>query len=192
MENRSLDLAIATVDRLEAERRLRSLPPNLLESAWALEAQAEAVVDALLVATAQGERGYAHARHVGEWAARIVAELSFAPSSAYMRRCGVLADIDPAIVERVREIRECAPVVRAFQRLRMAVEGPGEIRTAALIVAVADEFDTLVFDCDDEHRHSPNDALRMMIRCANDEGRPIVDALRRSTLKAANVLPAIA
>lgn len=192
MEPCSLDLTLATLDRLEAERRLRSIPVDLLESSWALEAQTEAVVDALLAATAPEERAYAHARHVGEWAARIAGVLPYAPGAAYMRRCGVLSDVNPAILERLREVRDCAPVVRAFQRFRMADEGPGEIRTAALIVAVTDEFDSLIFDCDNERRQSPNDALRMMIQCASEENRPIVDALRRAVRKATDFLPAIA
>lgn len=130
MEQYGLGLTLATLERLEAERRLRAIPAGLLESSWALEAQTEAVIEALLAASTQDERACAHARHVGEWAARIAAELPFAPGPGYVRRCGVLADVDRVVLERVREARECAPVVRAFQRLRMADEGLATKSTA--------------------------------------------------------------
>lgn len=192
MEPCNLDLTLATLERLEATRRLQSIPAALLESSWALEAQTEAVIDALLAVTAAGDRAYAHARHVGEWAARIAANLPCAPNTAFMRRCGALADLDPATLERVREVRDCAPVVREYQRLRMRLEAPDEIRTAALIVAVADEFDSLIFDCDDEDRHSPNDALRVMTACADTESRDIVAALGSAAKHVRHLLATIA
>lgn len=179
-EHDDLALTLIELERLEAERKLRSIPAPLLETTWVLDAQVEAVVDALLIATATGDdRAYAHARHTGEWAARIAGELDFAPSAPFVRRCGVLADVDPAIVERVREVRECAPFVRAFQELRVG-QGRAEVQTAALIIAVAEEFDSLIFACDEDDRYSPGDALRMMRNCADDHTTPIVQALLRA------------
>ena len=184
---------IATLERLEAERKLRCIPAELLESTWASEAQIEAVIDAILLATMVGDgRAYAHARHVGEWAARIAAEVPDAPSPAYIRRCGVLAAVDPAVLERVREVRDYAPVVRMLRRLRMYDIDIADVRTEALIVAVADEFDLLTFACDDELRYSPKDALRIMARRANDERHAIVSALLRAVRKTSGILAAIA
>lgn len=181
----NVELALATADRLEAQRRLRSIPADLLESAWARDAQTEAVIDALLVSsTASDGRMYVHARSVGEWAARIAAALPCAPSPAFMRRCGVLADMDPSVLERLPEVRYCAPVVRAFQRLRLSGEDGAEVRSAAIIVAVADEFDSLLSE-DDCHRGAA-DAMRTMVRCANEKTREVVHALLRAA-RAANV-----
>lgn len=184
MEYASEDLAatLATLERLEAERKLRSIPAPLLESSWALEAQTEAVVDALLAALAGGnDREYAHARHVGEWCARIAAELPCAPAPAFLRRCGVLADTDPAVLERIREVRDCAPVVRSFQRMQLCADTIGGIDSAgARIIAVAEEFDSALFAADEERRYSPGDALRMLIQTADEHTRPIVEALRRA------------
>lgn len=176
-----LNVTLSALDRLEAERRLRTMPRAIVESAWALESQTEAVVDALLAAW-----GYAapetvvHARHVGEWAARIATELPRAPSPGFMRRCGVLANLNPAIIEKLPEVRDCAPVVDAFQRLRMCVRGASEVRTAALIVATADEFDTLAFGADANRCVSPLEALRVIMRCADEESHEVVQALVRA------------
>lgn len=173
------EITIFELDRLEAERKLRSIPASLLESCWARETQIEAVIDAILIAaTCEDANAYAHARHVGEWAARIAAELPRAPSPAFMRRCGVLAGVDPAILARLPEVRKCAPVVRAFQRLRMGGNRGAETRTAALIVAVADEFESLLGERGGQ-RGAAN-AMRAIARCADDESREIVQALLRA------------
>ncbi len=187
-------VTLHALDRLEAERKLRSIPAVLLETTWVLDAQVEAVIDALLAAaTAGDERAYAHARHVGEWCARIAANLPCAPGAAFMRRCGVLADLDPAVLERVRDVRDCAAVVRAFQRLRIVEEREPEVLTAALIVAAADEFDALIFEADEERRLSPSAALRTICAAANEQTRPIVRALVQTLRNVpADILAAIA
>lgn len=175
-----LSLTLAELDRLETERKLRAIPAAVLGATWVLDAQVEAVIDALLIAnTAHDEWSYAHARHTGEWAARIAAQLAFAPAPCFARRCGVLAEIDPAVIERVREVRECAPVAREFQEMRVG-EAAADMHAATVIVAVAEEFDSLIFAADDNRRHSPNDALRVMRYCADVRTLPIIEALLRA------------
>lgn len=179
-------LTLATLDRLEAERKLRVMPTEFLECGWALEAQREAVIDALLTAsTASRPSDYIHARHVGEWSARIAQRTDSALHASFMRRCGVLAEIDPDVLDRLPEVREFAMVVRAYQSIRIGEDmTDGIARTAALIVAVADEFDSLAFEPDIERRCSPNDAIRMMSRCAEEKNRAIVQALMRAVREA--------
>lgn len=175
----ALELAHATADRLDAQRRLRSIPAELLDSAWVRDAQTEAVIDALLICSMAADRcAYVHARGVGEWAARIAAVLPGAPSPAFMRRCGVLADLDPTVLEKIPEVRYCAPAVRAFQRLRMGAKAGVEAHIAALIVAVADEFDSLL--AGDDGRRGAAHAMRTMTQCANDEGPEAFQALTRA------------
>lgn len=154
------------------------MPAEMLESSWARDVQTEAVIDALLVfSTAADTRMYVHARNVGEWAARIAAKLPCAPSPAFMRRCGVLSEVDPAILERLPETRDVALAVRAFQEIRMAEDTiHGVARIAALIVCVAQEFDSLAFGAPDR-RVSASDALRMLQRTASNETREVVRAL---------------
>ncbi len=146
-----------------------------------MESQAEAVLDAVLLAlTAGNTRAYARARHVGEWCARMAAELPSAPAAAFMRRCGVLARLDPRAFDCIAELREYAPVVRAFQR--------GAECTETRVIAVAEEFDSLVFDRAKDHRCAPSDALRMLIRSADEGGKPIIDALRKAMRNAPEYL----
>lgn len=181
-----LDSTLDELDRLEAQRKLRSIPAALLDGAWVLEAQQEAVVDALLITAAAGdERAYAHARHTGEWAARIAAELPFAPRPAFARRCGVLAELDPAVLECIPEVREVSAAVRAFQRLRMSKSVEPDVQAAALIVAVADQYDGMIFAGPETKRCSPKDALRMMLRTADAAAIEIVQALRRAICRTA-------
>ncbi len=164
---------MATLDRLEAQRRLKSIPAVLLESAWALEVHVEAVIDAVLVATTAGNDGtVAHARHTGEWASRIAAELPQAPNPAFLRRCGVLAKVDPAILARVHELREYASAVRDFQH--------GGDSITAHIIAVAAAFDSLITAAPPEERYAPSDALRMIVQSADAATRSVAEALRRA------------
>lgn len=173
------DLVLTELRRLEAERKLRTLPRALLESSWANEAQIEAVVDAVLTcATAADARALAHARHVGEWAARIACHLPEAPSLPFMRRFGVLADVEPAVLESLPEVRDLAPAVREFQYVRMGEVA--EPHVATLIVAVADEFDSLIENANRDARMSARDALHYMQRSAKPNTMPIVQALRHA------------
>lgn len=176
-----LALTLSTLDRLEAERKLRSMPASLLESSWARATQREAVIDALLtVLTSGSPSAYAHARHVGEWSARIAQHVVSGPDASFLRCCGVLSQMDPGVLERLPEVRKFAPVVRTFQSIRMGQDATGGIaRRAALIVCVADEFDSLAFGSADA-RLSPSDAFRIMERSATDEILPIVQALRKA------------
>jgi hypothetical protein len=164
---------LATLDRLEAQRKLKSIPAAILETVWVTDAQVEAVIDAVLVAVTAGN-GHAlvHARHTGEWASRIAAELPHAPSPAFMRRCGVLAQVDPATLQRIRELREYAPVVHELQH--------GIDSAPAHIIAIAAAFDALLVAADPEDRYAPSDALRIILKSANPRTRPIAEALRRA------------
>lgn len=177
-----LDFTLRGLDRLEAERRLRSLPAEVLANSWAGQAQTEAVADALLTAaTLDRPAAYVHARHVGEWAARIAACLPGAPNAEFMRRCGVLAELDPEVLERLPEVRECAPVVRAFQSRRLGQDAGGSLAQAAgRIIGVADEFDSLAFAPQAPRRISPGEALRMLQRAVTPENAEIVRALAQA------------
>ncbi|MHB8148183.1 MAG: hypothetical protein ACYDGM_13125, partial [Vulcanimicrobiaceae bacterium] len=142
------ELTLHELQRLEAERRLRSIPGEVLETAWVREAQIEAVIDAVLAVTLGAAAPvYGHARHVGEWCARIAEGLPYGPDPAFARRVGVLCDVAPAALERIREVRHLAPYVREYQNF--AMKGAGNPHTMAVIVAVADEFATCLSP--DEH-----------------------------------------
>ena len=176
-----MSLTLGELERLEAERKLRSIPAVILDSTWVLHAQEEAVIDAVLLATTAGDnRAYAHARHTGEWAARIATELPGSPAAEFMRRCGVLADANPAALERIREVRDCTRVVRAFQHMRLGGDASPDVVVPALIIAIADEFDLRIFEDLDAERYSPNNALRIMQRSAEARTTPIVQALLRA------------
>lgn len=137
--------------------------------------EGEAALDALLRGLGD-EAAYVHARHTGEWSARIAASLSVGPDRAFLRRCGALAEFDPDAIERVPELAPCAPVVRAFQRLRMMDAPDEDTGTPAIIVAVADEFDARVM------REPENAAqtLRSMWRHSTGRRRTVVAALVRA------------
>jgi hypothetical protein len=176
---------LATLERLEAQRRLKTIPAALLETAWVLDDRIEAVIDAVLVASTAGDdRAVVHARHTGEWASRIASELQQAPQPSFMRRCGVLARIDPAVLSRIRELREYAPAVASFQH--------GDDSAAARIISAAAAFDALVSAADPQDRYAPSDALRMLLKSANPRTRTVLDALRRACRNAPQHLFAVA
>lgn len=111
-----MDLAFAEVERLEAQRRSRSIPRSTPESARRCEAQIEAVIDAILATTFDAnERAYVHARNAGEWAARIAEILPEVRPARFMRRCTVLADCNPSVLKGLPEVRDYAETVAAFQ-----------------------------------------------------------------------------
>lgn len=146
-----MDLAFAEVQRLEKERRLRSIPSRVLESSPTLEAQVEAVIDAVLTATLDDNmRAYVHARNAGEWAARIAEMLPEASSARFARRCTVLADCNPTVLERLPELRPYAPTIRAFQRAQMSsrfADSDGDpIDIDLLVMFVAQQFDDFIVD----------------------------------------------
>lgn len=165
---------IPTLARLEAERRRHASEHP--EAARGEQEHLDAVLDALLEAAAENEGAYAHARHTGEWSARIAQALAFGPDPEFLRRCGTLAELDPAELECVPEVRDCAPVVRAFQELRMSQAYAEEVRSAPLIVAVADEFDARIMG----DPAAAADALRAMWQSSSGRLRPIVAALVRA------------
>lgn len=169
------DLTLHELRRLEAERRLASIPEEALEAAWVREAQIEAVIDAVLAVTLDDQMALVHARHVGEWSARIATALEFGPDPSFARRVGVLSDVDPDALERIPELFRFADHVREFQTI--SIKGTVAPKTVALIVAVADEFDRRVMEYAKNRGPSPSVALAQMLAEANHEMRPIVEAL---------------
>ena len=166
-------LTLHELQRLEAERKLRTIPAELLDVAWVREAQIEAVIDAVLAVTVGGDAAaLAEARHVGEWCARIAASLAYGPEPSFARRVGALADVDPIALERIPELRNVAPHVADYQRLSM-VAADGEPRVLSLIVAVASEFDARI----SEGQRSAASVLRTMLGEAAPAHRAIVQAL---------------
>ncbi|HEY5341257.1 MAG TPA: hypothetical protein VIK27_09545 [Candidatus Aquilonibacter sp.] len=166
-------LTMHELERLEAARKLRSIPPEVLEIAWVREAQVEAVIDAVLVVgMASDPAAMAHARHVGEWSARIAGALEYGPDPSFARRVGVLADVDPNALDRIQELRHVASHVREYQAF--AIAGAENPRTLALIVTTASEFDHRVAAA---NARSAASVLRAMLVAADDSARPIVAAL---------------
>ncbi len=170
------ELSLHELARLEAERILRSIPAEVLETAWVREAQVEAVIDAVLaVALGADARAIVHARHVGEWVARIAVVLQYGPEPRFARRVGVLADVDPAALDRIEELCHLAPYVREYQAFAIAgSENPG---TLSLIVAAADEFDERISPDASGCCPSPASVLRTMRAAVDETSRPIVEAL---------------
>jgi len=168
------EVTLHELRRLEAERKLRTIPMQVLDSAWVREAQIEAVIDAVLAMSyAADVAGYAHARHVGEWCARIASLLAFGPNPAFARRAGVLFEVDPTSLERIAELEYLARYVGEYQRC--AIEREPNITTIALIIAIADEFDARITSA--EMGLSASAVLRSMEARSSASTRPIVDAL---------------
>jgi hypothetical protein len=161
-------LTLHELARLEAERKLRSLPPALFETAWVREAQIEAVIDAVLV-VGLSDAALARARHTGEWCSRIAAALSDGPDPSLARRAGVLSDIDASVLERIAELRHVAERAKSPQ--------------LASIVEVAREFAACIEPDERGHVTSPVVVLRAMSANANALTQPIVEALQ-SALRA--------
>lgn len=177
----AMDEALTLVElcRLEAERKLRAISLDVLETAFVREAQIEAVIDAVLAVTyASSPEGLAHARHVGEFCARIAANLQFGPDPSFARRVGVLCDLDPSALASIPELDRFASYIRDYQAT--SVEAADEPTTMSLIVHVADEFDRVVTHFAREHGRSPSVALRRMIAESDADTRRIVEALAKS------------
>ena len=170
------ELTLRELQRLEAERRLLSIPEGVLETAWVRSAQVEAVIDAVLAVTFGADAAaYAQARHVGEWCFRIAGGLAYGPDPAFARRVGVLCDVDPVALERIRELRHMATYVREYQCY--AMKGAENPRTLSVIVAVADEFATRIAQDDRGCGVSPHSVLRTMTKRADETSKPVLEAL---------------
>ncbi|HTU69086.1 MAG TPA: hypothetical protein VMF11_02100 [Candidatus Baltobacteraceae bacterium] len=170
------ELTLHELTRLEADRKLKSLPTAVLETAWVREAQVEAVIDAVLVVALSNTQAIARARHAGEWCARIAGALPCGPDPAFARRVGALSEVDPAALERIPELRHLAPYVRDYQAY--AIEGGGNPRAMSLVTCVAREFDERITLDEDGRAPSPQAVLGMMIAHADEITRPIVEALQ--------------
>ncbi|HUZ48420.1 MAG TPA: hypothetical protein VMW12_01625 [Candidatus Dormibacteraeota bacterium] len=170
------ELTLWELGRLEAERKLRTIAPSVLETAWVREAQVEAVIDAVLVlSVGSNTSAYARAREVGEWSARIAGALKDAPDAVRARRIGVLRDLDPAALERIPELRNLAGPIREYQRY--AIDGDDRVGTLALIVAVADEFAQRIGRDEGGLGASPSLVLELMHARSDGALRSIVAAL---------------
>jgi hypothetical protein len=158
------ELTLHELARFEAERKLRTLPAGILETAWVREAQIEAVIDAVLVVGLRDAGALAHARHTGEWCARIATMLRDGPDPALARRAGVLSDIDPSVLERIAELQHI----------------PHRSKNAQLasIIRVAREFAAAIEPDERGHMTSPSIVLRAMTAKADALTRPIVEALQ--------------
>ncbi|HTX57498.1 MAG TPA: hypothetical protein VMD47_10420 [Candidatus Acidoferrales bacterium] len=159
------ELTLHEIERLEALRKLRSLPEAIVETAWVRDAQVEAVIDAVLVVALHGDlRATAHARHAGEWCARIAGRLPDGPDPLLARRVGVLGEVDPVTLEQIPELRHLASHLRRRDLI-------------ARIAEVAREFDTRIMPDERGRCVSPRLALRAMLANADERSRPIVEAL---------------
>ena len=158
------ELTLHELARLEAERKLTTLPAAVLESAWVREAQIEAVIDAVLVVGLGHPAAIAEARHTGEWCARIAGSLAEGPDPALARRAGVLSTIDAAKLEQIPELRHIAE--KAQKPL------------IAAIVEVARDFASRIAPDADDRAISPRVILRAMSDAADARTQPIIEALQ--------------
>lgn len=173
------ELTLHELGRLEAERKLRTIPDQALETAWVRAAQIEAVVDAVLAVTVGADaKAYAHARRVGEWCARIAAGVRCGPDPSFARRVGALHKIDPRALERIPELRHLARYVRDYQH--SASEGTENPQVLSAIVAVAEEFDSRVAPDEGGNCTSPQLVLRSMLSSADKNSRTVVQALMKT------------
>lgn len=157
-------LTLHELTRLEAERKLRTIPRKILETTWVREAQVEAVIDAVLVVGVLDAEAVALARHAGEWSARIAQNVSGGPNPALARRAAVLSDVAPALLEQIPELRHVAEAMRQ--------------PTVATIVQIARDFAVHTAPDARGHMVSPKTILRAMIASANERTLPIVEALQ--------------
>lgn len=133
------ELTLHELKRLEAERKLRSIPADILDTAWVRDAQIEAVIDAVLaVQYSRKPLAYAHARHVGEWCARIAEKLAKGPNPVIARRVGVLANVDAEAISQLPELQSLSIHVRDYQTATNDDELQRSIMST--IVSVADDF----------------------------------------------------
>jgi hypothetical protein len=166
-------LTLHELRRLEARRKLRTIPQHVLETTWVRDAQVEAVIDAVLVLTVRGdEKAYAHARHVGEWCARIATALPVGPEPSLARHVGVLARADPSALERIEELKHLGSYVRDLQSAMSS--GRSNCRSASAIAMVANEFAARIAAIE---APSPAAILRSMISEATASTDPIIKAL---------------
>jgi hypothetical protein len=163
------ELTLHELARLEAERKARTLPATILETAWVREAQIEAVIDAVLVVGLGDARAVARARHTGEWAAKIAAALPEGVDPALARRVGALLDVETSVLERIPELRHIAKRGQAW-----------------LVACVAREFETRIAPDERGRYQSPRAVLQAMRANADAESRPIVEALERAVQPARN------
>ena len=177
-----LMITILNRRRLEAERKLRSLPESVLEIAWIREAQVEAVVDAVLAVTYAGNAAaYAHARHMGEWCARIAKNLTFGPDPSFARRVGVLAEADPQLLSTLPELEAFSIYVRAYQTARMERE---DATVLSLVMIAADEFERCISAFASGHGPSPKSVLVSMLQHSSQKMAAVFEALERAVQRA--------
>lgn len=151
------ELVLSELRRCEAERKLRQLPTDVLETAWVREAQIEAVVDAVLAMQyADNTAGYIRARHVGEWCARIVTAQAGSLEPRIARRAGVLSEVDARILRGIPELEH---IVTCETYMRV-------------VIGVATAFEDL-----SAGEMSPRRALRRLLETATGETMLAIRAL---------------
>ena len=170
------EITLNELRRLEAERKLRTIPRSALETAWAREAQIEAVIDAVLaIHFASSPGALAHIRHVGEWCARIATAIDATVDSVVARRVGVLSAIDPTALRVIPELVRYETFVREYQLFRSGTEGiPSPM---SLIVRTADEFSHHVAIWAAQRNESLAATLSRMVNESSSAERPVVEAL---------------
>jgi|GEM_PF-4764062 hypothetical protein len=130
-----MDTTLATIEYLDAARS-----PALAC------ADGDVMADVISAITCMGDpRAWAHARHVAAWAARLGSYFPEAGDPVVLRRCGMLLEVEPRVLETVSMLRPCAPVVAEFQAFALGAMTHRRPSPATGILAVADEFDRLVF-----------------------------------------------
>ena len=172
-------LTLHELRRLEAQRKLQTIPRLILDTAWVREAQVEAVIDAVLASLVGGDaQAYVHARHVGQWCERIAEALPFGPNPSFARRVGLLAEVDPETLERICELKHVAASVRDYQAA--AILGAREHQTMSTIVIVAEEFESRIAPRSDGTSDSASAVFKCMLERAPQGHLPAVAALGRA------------
>lgn len=169
-------LVLHELDRAEAQRKLDAIPAEALDTAWVREAQIEAVIDAVLLVAHGRTTALAHARHVGEWCARIARALPLGPNPTTARRVGALAGIGADRLEAIPELRHLAAHVADYQRFDVDRPARRAPSTMTLIVSVASEFDGEIAT----ERRSAASILRSILDDADDARGAIAQALARA------------
>jgi len=175
-------VTLRELTRLEAARKLETLPEGVLEVAWVREAQVEAVIDAIVAVAYRGDVGaISHARHVGEWCARIAVALDEGPDPSFARRVGVLCDVDPDALDQIAEVRHLSDSVRAYQDDAM-MSGPNS-NLFSIIVSVANEFDERISPGPSGHTRSATLVLQSMKASSHGARAQVVEALDRASTR---------
>lgn len=159
---------------------------NLAEDARS-EACTDEIVALLMRVSARNDGAlYSHARRAGVWAQEIAEHLPFAPDATLMRRCGTLADLDPAVVAQIPELGpRCARILAAFQEVAIFGNDSDDEMVAVRIIQIARCFDEFLFPGYGAAL-GPQEALELLRRTFPRNG-DIIDALSTGFRSASRV-----